>query len=350
MQKMLFLGLLCGCLWACHESNPSLQALKLPQAKRHFTFTGVSFVAPPKPFEEDPMQALRDNGVGWISVIPYAFTRQGEAVVHYSGSKQWWGESIEGVTATIQKARLAGIKIMLKPQLYVPGAWTGDLDFPTEQAWENWEQDYERYILTFAKVAADLNVEIFCVGTEFRNHIKKRPTFWPQLIDKVRAQYHGQVTYAANWDDFDAVPFWHKLDFIGINAYFPLKKSKTPSPHDLLDAWQPYLQRIESYAKTQGKSVAFTEFGYLSVDGCAGKTWKLEKNIKQLKVNELAQAHALDALLHACSERKWWRGGFVWKWFPNMHGHEGYLEKDYTPQDKLAEKVLAKWYCQAAMP
>ncbi len=349
MRKLLLLSLLCSYLWSCREPNQSIRALDFPKEKRPFIFTGVSFVAPPKPFPQDPMPSLKKNGVGWISVIPYAFTRRGEPKVHYSSSKQWWGESIEGVTATIQKARLAGIKVMLKPQLYVPGAWTGDLDFSTDEAWGNWEKDYEHYILTFAKLATDLDVEVFCVGTEFRNHIKKRPSFWPQLIDKVQAQYKGQVTYAANWDDFDAVPFWRKLDFIGINAYFPLKKSKTPSPHDLLEAWQPYLRRIENYAKTQERPVAFTEFGYLSVDGCAGKTWKLEQNIQQLKVNELAQAHALDALLHACSERDWWQGGFIWKWFPNMHGHEGYLEKDYTPQDKMAEKVLEKWYCQAAL-
>jgi hypothetical protein len=30
--------------------------------------------------------------------------------------------------------------------------------------------------------------------------------------------------------------------------------------------------------------------------------------------------------------------------FPNMRGHEGYPERDYTPQGKMAEEILRKWY------
>lgn len=101
---------------------------------------------------------------------------------------------------------------------------------------------------------------------------------------------------------------------------------------------------MSSFASKLNKQILFTEFGYLSVDGCAGKTWELEQNINQLPVNEKAQATAYEALFEHFWKKDWWAGGFLWKWFPNDQGHEGYFEKDYTPQGKLAEKKLRDWY------
>jgi hypothetical protein len=60
-------------------------------------------------------------------------------------------------------------------------------------------------------------MELFCFGTELGNAIAKRPQYWSQLIVKIR-KYTGKLTYAANWDDFDKVPFWKELDYIGIDA------------------------------------------------------------------------------------------------------------------------------------
>jgi len=40
----------------------------------------------------------------------------------------------------------------------------------------------------------------------------------------------------------------------------------------------------------------------------------------------------------------WWAGGFLWKWFPNGEGGEGYNDRDYTPQGKKAEQILKECY------
>lgn len=308
-------------------------------------YSGLSFVAPPDPFSENPMVAVQAINANSISVIPYGFTRQGNPEVRYNISQwQWWGEKPEGIIETIRLAHQKGIKVMVKPQIYIPGSWTGELDFATSEDWSSWEASYQQYILDFALIADSMEAELFCIGTEFKISVDKRPEFWYQLIKKVQSVYRGKITYAANWDDFDLVPFWDKLDFIGVDAYFPLTNAVTPKVKDLVYQWQAHLDKIEKVTIESNRPILFTEYGYLSVDRCAHETWELEKVVKTLNTNEQAQANALEALYQVFHLKPYWKGGFLWKWFPNGAGHEGYIEKDYTPQNKLAHEVVRTWH------
>ncbi len=306
---------------------------------------GLTFVAPPNPFPENPMPAINSVGANWIAIIPYAFTRAGVPDVRFDeNGAHWWGERPAGVRESIRLAHEAGIKVMLKPQVWIPRGWTGSLDFPSDSAWTSWEGAYERYILRFAGLADSTGAEIFCLGTEFGKAIERRPQFWKALIPKIRAVYRGKLTYSSNWDDWEKVPFWDDLDYIGLSGYFPLVESSLPSVDELKDAWKPICKRLKTFSKAQGKSILFTEWGYLSVDGCGWRNWELEQDIKNRNINQQAQANCMEAMLATFQAEECWAGSFLWKWFPNMSGHEGYPERDYTPQGKLAEEVLQKWY------
>lgn len=306
---------------------------------------GLTLVAPPDPFSSNPIPAITQAGAGWIAVVPYAFTRQGQASVRYhENGNHWWGERPEGVRETIRIAHEAGVRVMLKPQVYVPRSWTGSLSFETAEDWANWEADYERYILRMARLADSTQVDLFCIGTEFRTSVARNPVFWSSLIKKVRNVYNGKLVYSANWDDWEDVPFWKELDFIGLSGYFPLVEGDTPTVAALKNAWKPICKRLHTFSREQGRPVLFTEYGYLSVDGSGWRNWELENGIKNRPVNEQAQANCLEALLSTMQAEEWWAGGFLWKWFPNMRGHEGYPERDYTPQGKLGAAVLEKWY------
>ena len=307
---------------------------------------GLNFVAPPQPFADNPMKPVKNLGANWIAVIPYGFTMPEKPLVVYNSNEwQWWGERPAGVRATIETAHAEGLHVMLKPQIYVPGSWTGGLDFATAADWDSWEQSYEAYLLPFARLADSLDVEILCVGTEFKIGARKREVFWRSLIKKVRNIYKGTLTYSANWDEYQEVPFWDALDAIGVSAYFPLIDHKTPLEETLQSAWQPYVVQLKTLSEQRKKPILFTEYGYMSVDGCAGKIWEVEQVATTLPINEAAQSNALAAMWAVFGAQPWWAGGFLWKWFPNMQGHEGYPERDYTPQGKAAERRLQQiWH------
>lgn len=316
------------------------QKIEKPSSK----MGGLTLVAPPRPFEENPMLAIKKVNANWVAVIPYGYTIIGKPQVFFDTERQWWGEREAGILESIRKAKAENVKIMLKPQVYVPGDWTGTLDFESDEDWTKWEASYTIYALRMAEIAAAEKVDLYCFGTEFKKAIRERPAYWVNLIRAIRRVYQGKLTYASNWDNYHNIPFWSELDYVGINAYFPLSEAETPTKTALLDLWKPIAQQIEHFHCEINQPIIFTEFGYLSVNGSASKTWELENNIHNIDINEMAQANALDALYETFWEKDWWQGGFLWKWFPDMKGHEGYPEKDYTPQGKEAEKVVTKWY------
>jgi hypothetical protein len=94
---------------------------------------------------------------------------------------------------------------------------------------------------------------------------------WLRLIGEARSVYDGKLSYAANFDSYRNVGYWHELDLIGINAYFSL----LPTVDDDLTpeqkyagferSWQRILRGVRDFKRSQGldsKPVLFTEIGY----------------------------------------------------------------------------------------
>lgn len=305
---------------------------------------GVSFVAPRNPFEKDPMPAITALNAEWIAVIPFAFSYINDPVVHYKQNGHWWGERPEGIKKTLELAKANCLKVMLKPQVYIHGAWVGDMDFNSKDDWEIWEKTYRSYLWLYVEFAVEHDVEMICIGTEYRNAVHKREQFWRALIHDIKAVYKGKITYSANWDDYRIVPFWDDLDFIGINAYFPLTEVETPTKQELTKHWKPIVKELSAFSADTNKKILFTEFGYMCVDKCAWRTWEIEDQRSQLALNQEAQKNAIDAIFHVFWKEDFWAGGFLWKWFPNIKEEHAVIHKDYTPQGKIAMSTIKSWY------
>jgi len=233
-------------------------------------------------------------------------------------------------------------------QMRVAGdGWPGDFEMDDQENWESWEEDYREYLATVLDIADTFDVEMICIGTEFRLAVRQRPKFWEDLIDEVRSRYSGKLIYAANWDTVEEVSFWDKLDYIGIDAYYPLSESTTPSVEELVQAWKPHLDRIELLAQRVDRSVIFTEYGYRSTDQTARHPWETDK--EKRAVNLEGQRNSYQALYYATSDRDWFEGGFLWKWFADHDGVGGSKDKGFTPQNKPAAEVIKHQFSLKAL-
>lgn len=322
----------------------------IPRSDTHFDHNkdivkGLSFVAPPKPFNDDPFQSIKKIEANYIAVIPYAFMREKQPTVFYSvEQKHWWGESIEGVIETIERAHANDIRVMLKPSVWMRIGWTGDLNFDQETDFQEWKTTHDEYVLRFAAIADSFDVALFCIANEFKQIAIARPEYWRALIEKIRAVYDGPLTYASNWDEYQQVTFWDDLDFIGINAYFPLSDRHSATKKELRSAWKPIEKDIARVAERFQKPVLFTEYGYLSADRATYRTWELEKQMKSLNINEALQARAFESLYEVFWNKPYWHGGFIWKWYPYHRSREEYGKRDYTPQGKESQELINSWF------
>lgn len=320
-------------------------SFKIAHAQRdEIKINGVNFVSPVKKVFVNCIEPTKRINADWIALCPFAFMSPNNPKVEYNVPKNWWGDKPEGICKLAEFAKANNQKILLKPHFWVDQqGWPGDFDLDAKN-WIIWENNYLDFMLKMARLADSLSIDMLSIGAEFKIATKKRPQFWSSLIDTVRKVYKGKLTYAANWDEFDRIPFWNKLDYIGIDAYFPISEEATPNKDKMAQKWRIIAASLEVFSKKYKKKIVFTEYGYRSINNCAWNQWEVESKSDDVGVNLLAQQNAYEALFSVVWEKDWFEGGFLWKWFPNDVESGGNYNSDYTPQNKPIEKIIIKWY------
>ncbi|NQU95635.1 MAG: discoidin domain-containing protein [Candidatus Omnitrophica bacterium] len=239
------------------------------------------------------------------------------------------------IAHAIQTCHALGIKVLLKPHVDCKdGTFRGDII-----GTKAWFANYKKIALRYAKLAQDNNVEIFSVGTELENtSFDAWDAEWRDIIASVRAIYTGYITYSANWTEYIDMPFWDALDLIGIDAYFPLTNKNDPTKEELVAAWEKHADILEKWLKDNdlNKPIIFTELGYVSSDGTNKQPWATLSNPEDQK----EQADCLDAALEVLSKRSWFKGMYIWQYFPL----ERWSPIGFPIRDKEAEVVIEKWY------
>ncbi len=288
----------------------------------------------------DSLAALAVNSV---AVVPYTFLPAPNQLGEMPVSNFAGGENDEAVIHAIRQAHQRNWTVLLKPQIWVRGAWPGDINFQTKAEWETFFQRYTQWIAHYAILAEQEEVAALCLGTEMLRSTIDHPDKWREIIRLVRSLYSGQLTYAANWgEEFDHFSFWEELDYIGLNAYYPLSSSEMATNEELVAGARQWVQKAEAAAKKQGKAWQLTEVGFRSV----AQAWKNpHADAAGRPADAKVQARCYQALLQALKEdAPSLQGVYVWKW-PSYLGRER-RGTEFTPGGKPAAELLKRFYLE----
>ncbi len=310
---------------------------------------GLSWVAGQK-VNASHIAALEAHHVDWIVQTPFGWqeTHQSPRVALATSGGIYWGETDVGLSETGRLAREKGIKVLLKPHIWLnrasEGMWRSDIEMQTDADWDTWFEDYRLFILHYAKLAEENKFEVLCVGTELYKTAVMKEDKWRSIIAEIRTIYSGKLIYAANWyREYEEIAFWDDLDYIGIQGYFPLAETENPSVQELVSGWQPHLKKIEAIHKKFDKPVIFTEIGYRSQTNAAIKPWEWPSSNQQASLEDLeTQVRCYEAFFQGAWQKEWCAGAYFWKWFPRLTNKDAY--HGFTPQNKPALRVLGKYY------
>lgn len=187
---------------------------------------------------DQSLQNLSATGTEWISLI---VTGYHETIA--STSVDWASSrtpSDSNLNHAISTAHKLGLRVMLKPHvdlLHDSANSRGQVgEAFTEKQWQTWFASYLAGILHYADLAQAQGVEQFCIGTEL-SALSTRDQDWRNLVQQVRQRFKGTVVYASNWGEERNIGWWDAVDYIGVDAYYPLADKPDPSVDELKAAW-----------------------------------------------------------------------------------------------------------------
>lgn len=296
------------------------------------------------------VEEVAQLGGTWISITPFGRMDDLDSVdiQHYFEIPVEENENLIRRTAAAAKAR--GLRVALIPHVYVmSGKWRGEIDPGSEEAWATWFEAYSNFVLRFARLAEELQVDLFSIGVEFKSSTNYRPNQWRRVIEEIRAVYRGPLTYSANWDEADQVLFWEELDVIGINAFWPLASNPGDEYEQMRQRAEIVATDLESLHFHYDKPIVFTEMGVKSATDSALAPWEWPEHCSSLEYDEFYQAAAYDAVFDVMTEKPWFWGLFIWKYFSDPFDETQESITGFSPRLKQAESRLVHhfdryWY------
>ena len=297
---------------------------------------GVNLTAEfPAPYDSaaarEMLESLRAYGVNAVALIPYGFAVRGEPHVRLNTGGGSW-ENDEGLMQLSRLAHARGIKVMLKPGVWVRGGFAGDLDFASARDRAVWFADYRVLLEHYARLATRMHADIFCVGGEL-SKLTPYEAEWRSLIARVRKLYPGPLVYAANFGtEFETLAFWDALDYIGLQEYYPL-------PDDL--STDELLRKVRAVEQRFQRPVIFTEAGFPSAQRANREPWA---ESHAAKVDLDGQARCYESILRAFYPQTWFEG--MYWWAIRTNGAGGRDDTSLTPWGKPAMQVIKRWYTE----
>ncbi len=295
------------------------------------------------------LEHLQTVGVNWVSLTPFGFMESTQATEirgeHSSGDLPHGAERSRAVAKVAEQARKRGIKSVLKPHIWIRGGeWRGRI-VPKNEAgeteWEAWWTSYEEWILFWAKIARDAQIESFVVGVELHTAVVGHPDRFIEVISKVRDVYDGEVHYAANWNEPVPKKVWKTLDAVGVQFYPPLAEAFDAPPNVLRKTLREHLDAWNAVAEEVDRPLMLTEVGYRSAVSAAThpNAWPERTKGKFAKTDEQMQRDVYALFFEELHKTERLAGVFIWKYFTDREtDEEG--PAGFSPRSKPAEAVL----------
>jgi methionine-rich copper-binding protein CopC len=291
------------------------------------------------------LDALKNTGAnyGLIIVTLYQNTATDNSMFVDANQTPTDASIVQAIHDLHSRGMSAGIKMMIMGE---GGVIQADIN-PTDK--NTWFSNYAAQLTHYAQLAQANGAEMFLIGTEFDTLSSGNLANWQSLISSVRSVYSGTVGYCSNWYNYNLVCFWNYLDFVGVDAYFPLSTSQTPTVSEIVNGWTSYnyygtnrnwINELKTFQASVGKPLVFTEIGFES----AG--YPAEGQAGSGNYNPTAQANCYEGTLQAFANQPWFGGMFWWCGYPNPLAVPN---NNWTPQGKPAQDVLTKlWNGNAA--
>lgn len=293
---------------------------------------GVNLIATPdaplgSPSCERSLRHLRDLGGNAVCLIPFLWQSAPDDPRIVLGD----AVSLDQLRAGIRQAQGLGLKVLVKPHVWVPQTWAGAIEFTRSEDQAEWLSRYRAILLDLATLAQDEGAEALALGTELRG-VSGDPA-WTGIIRAVRDRFRGTLTYVAHWDgELDRLPFRPLLDVPSISLYPPLGDDDA-GLGGRIDALAANLAR-------QGP-LWIGELGLRSAAGSQAKPWESPEE-RDAHPDGGLQARVLDHWLTALT-RHGLRDILLWRWFsdPDAGGPQ---DTDFTLQGKPAEAVMKRHF------
>lgn len=292
---------------------------------------------------DEQLAEMKAGGVRWVSIVTlWQQATKTSVDIHPVAP---WTSTDESLHHIIGEAHRLGLKVMLKPQIDLAGqGWRGEIAFQSEDGWSAWFMNYRRFIRHYADLAVREHVELLCVGVEL-DGTRLREKDWRGVIADVRKRYGGALTYATNWSHDADIAWWDALDYVGVDAYYPLASKDGCTVEGLKVGWRPHFVRLRDIARRTGKPILFTEIGYRSASRAAIEPW--EWALPQ-PVSLEEQRRLYQATLETFWDAPWFAGAYWWLWEVRKAPDPG-RDAGYSVRGKPAWDVLRAWYGKRRM-
>jgi hypothetical protein len=281
-------------------------------------------------------------GANWVSLTPFGRTLDLKPTGVDPCFEAPVEENRRNIAKAVQMAHAKGLRVLLVPHLWVEsGEWRALIDPKTDAGWERWADSYKSYVLGWAKIAEESGVDLFSVGVELRSWVTTtRAGSFIDIIHEVRKVYSGPVTYSANWDDVDQSVILGEIDVIGINAFYPLAEAEGDGFEKMLVAGNRVAKSITELSRKWQRPVMFSEIGYTTRPDPALRPWEWPDGMKNVRVDQEAQAAAYKALMAPLLSLPDFLGVFIWRVYADPNDVSQEAEWGFSPRGKLAELVV----------